>query len=144
MATPLFWIALLTLGAMGASAWFRRKRYLAVRTRKGPVPGYSCTDGAEVALRSTEFEPHENWDVVRLEEFHSPRRSRLVLTLHFANMANRGDLVHHIAVELQSRSHANVILVQCLDQARTDFVHLYAPDGRGWSGDDPTQVLSYP
>lgn len=144
MATPLFWIALITLCAMAISAWFRRKRYLAVRTRKGPVPGYSFTDGAEVALKSTEFEPTENWNVVRLEEFHSPRRSRLVLTLDFPNTANRSDLVHQVAVELQSRSHANVVLVQCLNQARADFVHLYAPDGRGWTGDDPMQVLSYP
>lgn len=144
MATPLFWIVLGILIAMGVAAGFRRKRYLEVRTRKGPVPGYSCTEGAEVALKPSMFESAEEWSVIWLEEFHSPRRSRLVLTLNFEPTDTRADLVHRIAVELQSRSHANVVLVQCLHETKTELTHLYAPDGRGWSGQDVTQTLSYP
>lgn len=143
----LFWIS---LGAFGASAAFFAKRQQTMgtpRTRKGPVPGYSISAGKDVSLNRDVVVPSLNLQPVHLEEFHSPGRTRLILTLELEEAATPDPrLAEHceaIARDIQARAHAQVVVVDCLKAGRTHSVVLWAPDGRGWTGKDSVSTMAW-
>ncbi|MEZ4462747.1 MAG: hypothetical protein R3E66_24070 [bacterium] len=87
---------------------------------------------AKTTLRAPPGDPNA-YDVLSLEEFHAPDRTRLVLTLESDQPQLDHDL-RVIAVALQGQSHANVVLVERLTTGGKKRAHLFAPDGLGWSG----------
>lgn len=134
----IYFAIMLSMGGAMAVFLNRRNRPHG-RTRKGPVPGYSFTVGTEVELgdllKGVAFE------TLSLEEFHSPDRTRIILTLE-SDEAALDEALPKIASDLQARAHANVVLVERLHTDGTKLRHLYAPDGKGWTGQEALSHLT--
>jgi len=122
---------------------FHQRSDGALRTRKGPVPGYSFTRGEEVAISPQQLGFPEETSVVSLEEFHSQTRSRLILSILVASFDGINESVAQIARELQAKSHAHVVLVQCSQPGGAQLMHLYSPDAKGWTGKDSVSTMSW-
>lgn len=103
------------------------------------MPGYSLTDGAALKLDPLSvLRRGEDWDAVRLEEFHSAHRARVVVQL-WARAAI-GDAMRELAAatatEIAERTQAHVVYVEVLADHQLRVAHMLAPDGRGWTGND--------
>ncbi len=134
--TPLFIIATVALAIAGGVSWRIHQRSRKPRQREGPVPGYSMSHGDEVAFDDAQFELSHPWRLVMVEEFHSPGRSRLVITTRHQGAEDELEtFARDVAFDFQSRHHVDVVLVLCRDQAGQLLLHhLYSPDGQAWAG----------
>lgn len=99
------------------------------RTVQGSVPGYSFTSGSEVDKAVMGGQALE---VLSVEEFHTPDRTRIVFTV-LSDLVDRG-FCQVLATTLQARVHAQVVLVEVRRSNGERLSHLFAADGRGWFG----------
>lgn len=139
-ANPLFLALMLGLVVAGIATWRVVKRSRRPRQRQGPVPGYAITHGDEVDFAPEGLEERE-WHLDWVEEYHIANRSRAVITVRAANDAGFESFARSLALEFQAVHNADVVFVdlrQTDGVARTRF--LFAPDGRGWSGEPVSQV----
>lgn len=136
----LFTIALVFVSVGVALTTRKIQRQNATVTRRGPVPGYSCTPGVNVDLGNLSGGAcGVPWTIVRLEEFHSPSRTRLILSLDVDPGADDADLrdgMLEVARRLRERVCVDLVIV---DTAKLRL--LFAPDGLGWSGEGSHDVL---
>lgn len=130
------------LGLTGVMVRHQRSS-TSLRTRTGPVPGYSYTRGEEVAISPQDAGFPSATKVVSLEEFHSQSRSRLVLSLLVSSLDELNDGVIQLAQELQAKSHAHVVLIECSLAGGSLLMHLYAPDAKGWTGNDSVSTITW-
>jgi len=135
----IYFIIMMGLGGAVAVFLTRRNRPQG-RTRKGPIPGYSFTPGTEVEL-GDELLKGMAFETLSLEEFHSPDRTRLILTLE-SDDESLDPALPRIASDLQARAHANVVMVERLRTDGAKLRHLYSPDGKGWTGQETLVHLS--
>ena len=144
------WLFLVFVCAVGAGVAVTRRRLGPQRqqvTVRGPVPGYSYTDGKEFALDPIdELERNVDWWAHSVEEFHSRHRARIVLSLGLRPRVSDEDamrLLHVCAQEIASRSQAHVVYAEGLSGGVLRTAYLWAPDGMGWSGADSTREIAF-
>jgi hypothetical protein len=113
------------------------RRQNASLTRRGPVPGYSRTPGGAVELGElTGGWAGTRWMVTSLEEFHSPGRTRLILSLEVREEGgDTDDAILAVARRLRERVPVDVVYVD----AGVPRL-LYSPDGGGWSGEGNSDI----
>lgn len=137
--TPLFIITMVALLVAAVVSFRIHKKSLRPRQREGPVPGYSVSHGEEVAFKFEKFDHEGEWFIWLVEEFHSPSRSRLVVTLHLEDSLDDDEvesLARDVAFEFQTVHHVDVVVVSCIDSGGGTLLrHLYAPDGLGWAAE---------
>lgn len=114
------------------------------RTRRGPVPGYSVTNGAEFEFSPIAGVDAADWRPELIETFHTPDRTRLILTVVLANQTPphvTERLLRALASDVRERAQALVSVVFGIKNDEIDAVYLIAPDGLGWTGRDPRYEL---
>lgn len=143
------WLFVTFLVAVGAGVvWTRRAAGPPRgRTTRGPVPGYSATPGEEFALDPVpRLERGVDWWPERVEEFHSRGRARIVLRFGVRAQvvdADVRELLQNSAREVSQRTRAHVVYVEAHTDGVLRGVYVWSPDGRGWSGQDPSAEVWY-
>lgn len=147
-ATLILITALLFGLSLWAAAWLARGR-VGFRSsydqgpQEGPVPGYAFYPGEGVALA--------RWMLVAgvtptsLEAFHSPVRSRVVLTVKARpdrqESIDTPSLLERATREMLASTGAHVAVIEISADPESpsrsgDWTAVASRDGRGWSGAD--------
>lgn len=146
---PIFWslLGLVTVGYV-ATLWYlySRDRRDGEGFHSGRVPGYSHTSGRNVGLDASVL-PLEggDWMPLRLETLHGNERTRLVFSILFETQQDDPEGVRTFLRELvemlQNQSEADVVYIQASaeDELGGRWDYLYAPDGKGWWGQEPVR-----
>lgn len=143
------WLFLTVLGAVGVGVVWTRRQLTGSqdRTRHGPVPGYSVTDGNAFALDPVPtMERGVDWWPELIEEFDSRNRSRIVLRFGVRQTVatqDVEDLLEVSAREVAQRTRTHVVYVEAHTDGALRGAYLWAPDGRGWSGGDDAREVWY-
>lgn len=137
---PLFWLVL-GLTAVGLAVtvrWLQTHRDVTDASfHNGKLPGYSYTDGFNISLDASSIElPDGDWTPQRLETFHEPGRTRLILSVA-VQTEHPGEvetLLERLADEMLERTEAQVVLLQAADPEGRRWEWMHSRDGRGWWG----------
>lgn len=154
----LLW--LLVLGALAWTVTLRRRRRGASsvsseeESARGVVQRYQRLDGARLGGSVSQRLmvaglPRGSWEAVALEELPQPSRRRLALTVALSEEAlsvgrdRLEALAWTLAGRLQSATAAHVVVVEAYGggsegsgATEPALSLLFAPDGRGWTGED--------
>jgi hypothetical protein len=135
----VFPIFVLLVG-IGALVTWRRTRKPHERTREGPVPGYSYTDGEELDLEAElPLVRGEDWVPLSIETFHSSERPRIVLGIDLQREVDSDtlrDFLHDCARDVIRRTRARVFFAEAYVGEQPRGYYMWSPDGGGWTGRD--------
>jgi hypothetical protein len=138
----LFWLVMTGVALGAVSTWLRERRRAAQagETREGPVPGYSWTPGDRLVLESSSPEVPMPARTLSIETFHTPDRARVIISLEVDSELSPDAaeaVMEQLAREIYRRSEAHAILIVGRREGTlATGALLFAPDGRGWWGDE--------
>ncbi len=119
-----------------------RASYSAGR-QDGPVPGYAFYPAP--AIQSMRWMVAGGWDATSLETFHSPQRSRLVVTVSprfgRSSSIDTPSLLERATQDLLEQTGAHVAVIEVTSTPTQSsqigqWTAIASKDGRGWSGLD--------
>jgi hypothetical protein len=134
--------------SLWGAAWLARAQ-VGFRTsygrgrQDGPVPGYAYYPAPAIAPLHGLVAG--GWDAMSLEAFHSPNRSRVVLTVSprpgRSASIDTPSLLERAAHQLLARCSADVAVVEVTSRPTEpsrigEWTAVASRDGRGWSGLD--------